>query len=94
MAQKVSASLEVTPEIQGRILGYLGKDGDDTSFTDSIWKGCEPHVYELRRYPLHARTLLMFMRGKSLSEIAKATVLDRYGIVLSFEAVQRWARKA
>ena len=80
MSQKAPTALAVTPENQGKIIGYLSKNGDDISFAEFFWKGCEPHISELRRYPLYARTLLMFTKGKSLSEIANVTGVNSRSI--------------
>jgi hypothetical protein len=57
--------------IQGKIIDYIRKHGSDTSFTNFFWKGCEPHPYEVRRYPLYCEALRRFGLDKSVTEISR-----------------------
>ena len=72
-------------EIQRRILEYLLNNGENTSFTDFFWKKCEPHPYELNRYPLWVKTILLSNNGKSIAEIARTTGVN-------WQSVKAWAR--
>lgn len=56
-----------------RMLQYLTKHGADTSFTEHFWKRCEPHPYEVKRYPAYVEAMLFSEKGKTVAEIAHAT---------------------
>jgi hypothetical protein len=73
------------PNIQSKIVSYVSEHGQDTSFADFFWKKCEPHPYELRRYPLYVRALLLFKSGKSVAEIARRTYVNQ-------QSVRTWTR--
>jgi hypothetical protein len=64
---------------------YILKHGQDISFTDYFWKNCEPHQSELRRYPLYAKTLQLFMEGNSLAAISQETGVKP-------NSVRRWTK--
>lgn len=53
------------------ILEYVVLNGQDQSFTKHFWKSCEPHPYEVRRYPLYAECLRLFVEGESIASIAR-----------------------
>jgi hypothetical protein len=57
----------------GRVLEYLGVHGSSLSFADCFWKQCEPHPYELERYPLYVDCMLRFSRGASIADAARRT---------------------
>lgn len=59
--------------LDSRVVDYIKSHGDDLSFTDAFWKRCEPHPYELGRYPLYVDCLRLFSEGKSVAEIARMT---------------------
>jgi len=62
------------------VLEYISQHGADLSFTRYFWKGCEPHPYELIRYPAFVKVLLLKERGKSNAEIARETGVNEYSI--------------
>lgn len=70
--------------IQGKILDYVSKNGADTSFTEFFWKRCEPHPYELRRYPLYSEVLRQ-------SELKSAAEISRE-LDVKVSSVRRWTR--
>lgn len=57
--------------IRDKILDYVSKNGADTSFTEFFWKKCEPHPYEVKRYPLYVDTLRLMAAGGSKAEISR-----------------------
>ncbi len=59
------------PGIGDRIYDHIVKYGSDLSFTNHFWKRCEPHPYELKRYPLYVECLLQSRSGKSVIEISR-----------------------
>ena len=63
-----------------RIIEYVLKNGEDLSFAKAFWKECEPHPYELRRYPLYVKVLRLFNGGKSVSEITRATGVNQQSV--------------
>ncbi|MDV3243601.1 MAG: hypothetical protein LYZ66_00330 [Nitrososphaerales archaeon] len=56
-----------------RMLGYLSRHGDDLSFTEFFWKGCEPNDYELGRFSKYVRVMLRHGWGKSAKRISRDT---------------------
>jgi hypothetical protein len=56
-----------------KFLDFISRSGRDTSFTDFFWKKCEPHTYEMKRYPLYVDCLLMYGKGKTIPEISRNT---------------------
>ncbi|MDG6989874.1 MAG: hypothetical protein JRM99_00430 [Nitrososphaerota archaeon] len=72
-------------KLEGRIFDYLSKHGPDTSFTESFWRKCEPHTYEVGRYPLYVECMRLFREGKSLGEIA-----DKIGV--NWQSVNAWTK--
>ena len=76
------ASQEAEPR---RIIDYVLEHGDDASFTEYFWKGCEPHPYERRRYPLYTRVLCLFNAGNSLAKIARTTEVN-------YQSVRSWTK--
>ena len=51
------------------------------------------HIKHGRRVPIEIRDFLMHNGGKMSVPKLSEKVVDQFGIVLSFEAVQRWAKK-
>lgn len=54
---------------------YLAQNGGDLSFTQFFLKNCEPHPYELKRYPLYVKCLLLRANGYSIAQIARMTTV-------------------
>lgn len=69
----------------GKIIDYVVEHGDDLSFTKAFWKECEPHPYELRRYPLYVDCLLSNAEGNSIAEIARMTGVG-------WQSVRAWTK--
>lgn len=59
--------------LRSRILEYVSQHGNSLAFTDAFWKRCEPHPYELKRYPLYVDCMLFLSKGKSIGDISQAT---------------------
>jgi len=85
MAGTVSTGLTFGSGIRVKLLDYISQHGDDISFTDFFWKKCEPHPYELARYPLFVAALCLHNEGKSPTDISRAT-----GVNVS--SVREWTR--
>lgn len=62
-----------SPELARKIIDHILKHGDGLGFTEAFWKKCEPHPYEVKRYPLYVESLLMRKQGRSIGEIALET---------------------
>ena len=65
---------------RARILNHISKHGQDTSFTEFFWKGCEPHPYELERYPLYAQVLALVSAGSSIDMTARVTGVNPHSV--------------
>lgn len=52
------------------------------------------HIGRGRRIPLDIRSFIAQNYRESSVPVLSEMVLDRFGVVLGFETVQRWARKA
>ena len=85
LREQAPVGLKVDSKISCKIIDYVSKHGDDTSFTEIFWKKCEPHPYEVKRYPLYCEFLRQFSFHKSAGEISKATGIN-------VGSVRRWTR--
>jgi len=72
--------LDIGPESRIRIVDYVSEHGDGTSFTNYFWKNCEPHPYEVKRYPLYVQCLLLRWESESIAEIAAKTGVNRASV--------------
>jgi hypothetical protein len=79
------ALVKTPPEVRCKIIDYIADHGEDSSFTNCFWKSCEPHPYELRRFPQYCEALQLYDQHRSLAEISRET-----GVKVS--SVRRWTR--
>lgn len=72
-------------ETPNRILEHILKHGDDLAFAEFFWKKCEPHPYELNRYPKYVKVLQLFAQGIPPAEISRRTAVND-------QSVRSWTR--
>jgi hypothetical protein len=72
-------------DVQRKIVRYIIQSDEETPFTAYFWKGCEPHSYEIKRYPQYVRTIQLSRLGRSVAEISAATGAIRH-------SVRRWVK--
>lgn len=73
-------TLGTSRDIEGKILDYVSRFGADTSFTDFFWKKCEPHLYEVERYPLYVGCLVMHSKGSPVGETSRRIGVNRQSV--------------
>ena len=71
--------------VQSKLLDYIAANGGGISFTEFFWKKCEPHSYELTRYPLFAAALRLHNEGRSATAFSRATGVN-------VTSVRKWTR--